>query len=766
MRLYTLVLAFMAAISCYAQNITGTVKDSGGNPVQFANVVLMLDSTFVDGRTTDDNGAFSFVTPPQNANTIKITALGFDDYISAIPHGGDCGSIVLTESTVKLQEVVVNASLPTTRLSGNAMITTVSNSILSSAGTANDVLSKIPLVNGSDGKYKVFGRGTPSIYINGRLVRDAAELEQLNSKDIKSVEVISNPGSKYSSETKAVIIIRTVPPKGEGFSVSVLNSTRIAHCATNTDNALLKYRHNGLEIFSNLYFYGGKVKSSEDDSFTTYGKDLTYLSLKDYTSFSMQRYSGKFGFNQQIGTAHSLGAYYQYNSMRTKTSGRSESELFYNQALTERLSQSARGIDKGRPYHEANIYYNGRIGKLDVDFNADFMQTERHKESQQIETTDKSDVRNVETHSDNTGRLWAEKLTFSLPVGTGNLEFGEEFTNSCSDFNSRNIGVDISGGNARIKENNIAAFAQVSQRFGSFQVGAGLRFEHADYKYFDDGRLNSELSKTYTNLYPSLFMSTKIKNVGISFNFTSRTRRPTYRQLDGTLNYAGRYVYQQGDPALKPAKSYTAQVMAQWKYFFAQAIYTYEKNSIFFTTEKFNGDPVIKLISYGNVPKYEQLQIAIGAQPSVGCWHPQITLGLVNSFYTATFRGRPLHLNKPLCSVNWNNAVVLPHDWVIDVDLMAQSSGDTQNCHIEAISYLNLGVRKSFLKKSLTLMVKANDIFNRNINKSTLYNDDVASVTHNFEENRNVVITLQYRFNTTRSKYKGTGAGNEERSRF
>ena len=147
--------------------------------------------------------------------------VGYEDYLAPIAPTGDFGTITLKESSVMLDEVVVKANLPTTRLKGNAMVTSVENSVLSKLGTANDVLSHLPLVSESDGSFTVFGKGTPLIYINGKLVRSSTELQQLSSENIRSVEVVTNPGAQYSSEVQSVIRIKTIPPKGEGFGANL-----------------------------------------------------------------------------------------------------------------------------------------------------------------------------------------------------------------------------------------------------------------------------------------------------------------------------------------------------------------------------------------------------------------------------------------------------------------------------------------------------------------------------------------------------------------
>ena len=226
---FSLLIALAFAFGVvHAQSFKGHVIDSDNNGISFANVVLLKNGSFVNGVITDENGDFFFDKPAVVPDSIRISMMGYEDFISRVPASGDLGTVMLQESATMLDELVVKSDLPATRVSGDGMITSIANTVMANVGTANDVLSKIPLVTGSEGKFTVFGRGEAVIYINGKVVQNSAELNQLSSSDIKSVEVISNPGSKYSAETNAVIKIRTIRPKGEGFSASIYNSTRVA----------------------------------------------------------------------------------------------------------------------------------------------------------------------------------------------------------------------------------------------------------------------------------------------------------------------------------------------------------------------------------------------------------------------------------------------------------------------------------------------------------------------------------------------------------
>ena len=117
----------------------------------------------------------------------------------------------------ELGEVVVKAHLPQYKKTHEGLLTNVAGTVLGKMGTAEDVLKHVPsIVKKKDG-YEVVGKGTPIIYINGRKMQDISELDNIKSSDIKSVEVILNPGAAYDASVNAVIKIKTIKKKGEGF---------------------------------------------------------------------------------------------------------------------------------------------------------------------------------------------------------------------------------------------------------------------------------------------------------------------------------------------------------------------------------------------------------------------------------------------------------------------------------------------------------------------------------------------------------------------
>ena len=192
--LFCLFTAVASALTTKAQNITGTVVDEADIPLAYANVILQkADSTYIDGTVADTAGRFTMAAHPEGVR-VQVTFIGYE---TGYRNLDDLSIIRLIPDTEVLGKAVVKAVLPKTEIHGDALVTKIENSVLAEAGSATDVLEKLPGVTLKDEGFEVFGKGTPLIFINSRQVRDNAELEQLNSNEIRSVEVVMRSCLKF-----------------------------------------------------------------------------------------------------------------------------------------------------------------------------------------------------------------------------------------------------------------------------------------------------------------------------------------------------------------------------------------------------------------------------------------------------------------------------------------------------------------------------------------------------------------------------------------
>lgn len=259
-----------------AQTVTGTVIDAESKtPLDFVNVVLMdADSAFVAGTVTDAEGAFTLPEPSEAASLVRFSSAGYENLTMPVHGSGSLGTVAMTPSAIRLGEVTVRSDRPVTAIRNNALVTNVEGSQLAHAGTANDVLAQIPMVLGRDGKFEVFGKGVPAVYINGRKVEDTSELSQLNSADIKSVEVITNPGAKYDASVKSVIRIRTRRRQGDGLSGTLRAQLGFRPDFVAISQANLKYRTGGWEIFGNFGYSNGLYRNDKLNEMITRGSTV------------------------------------------------------------------------------------------------------------------------------------------------------------------------------------------------------------------------------------------------------------------------------------------------------------------------------------------------------------------------------------------------------------------------------------------------------------------------------------------------------------
>ena len=582
------------------------------------------------------------------------------------------------------------------------------------------------------------------------------------------MEVITNPGAAYAADVKSVIRIRTKPPKGDGFSGTFRTDNGFQHYFRTGNSIDLKYRTGGLEIFANYGWWWGYNLTDRTDDMTTTTSMGTYLQ-KIITNWK-EKYNdmnGKIGFSWLINEKHSVGAYYRNGWNRHNMSGETPTEVWQNGTLIENIATEMNNRFAAVPMHSANVYYNGSVGKLEIDFNADYLWGKSSSVSRNLEAAEIGTDRDVNTSSTDRNRMFAEKLVLTYPLWHGQIEVGEEYTNTrTTNLFTANI-PEIDDADNRVDESNIAAFAELGQQLGRFMVGVGLRYEHVNFNYYEMGLLQDGQSKTYNNIFPSLNVATQAGNVRMGLNYTGKTVRPGYGQLDGAVSYINRLTYETGNPYLKPTKMQTVEYMAQWRRFFAQLSYTYFKDGVYHITEPYGADGEATIIRTANLNHRHYFQAFVGGNFQVGVWQPKVNVGMMKQWLTLPVNGEPMKMNTPIFMFQWQNAVHLPFDIWLNVDAQLMTRGwDTNTRLTNNPWYVNAKIYKGFFNNAFSVTVEAKDIFDSAKNNFDLYSDAVQIQQKNFSPGRSVMLTLQYRFNTTRDRYRGTGAGNSEKSRF
>ena len=765
-------LCFSAITPMMAQDIKGKIVDEKGEPLAFANVVLLnrLDSAFVKGVVSGEDGHFA-IDSACNNGIIKVTSVGYKTAWKDCT-GENAGVIKMVADSKVLREVVVKSSLPKTILKNGGMTTTVAGSVLEKAGTMEHLLDRIPNVSAQNGNIKVFGRGEPTIYINGRQMRDRSELDRLSSDNIRSVEAISNPGARYAASTKAVIRITTKKIQGDGFGFDATTEGSYDEKKNTGGYARLNlyYRRNGLEL--GAYAYGSKQSSPDE-------KDLQQMTYLDKTLNQQDRtrwknktetFSSRLNASYQFDDNNSLGASISFlRNPKLQTDGKTEGSVLRDEVLTETTTYISSEFGQNSNW-SSNVYYVGKVGKLGIDFNTDWFWSKGNNKNNIDEHYQEvnSEIQNqlVSSTTSKYNRLIASKMVLSYPLFGGDLSVGGEYS-----FTNRNTNYAIIPNTLadnvidRIKEGMASAFVTYNRDFGKLNMEAGLRYENVDFKYYDDGQYMAEQSKTYGEWFPSLSLSMPIGNVQMQLSYAADINRPNYWVLRSGVQYSNHYTYETGNPFLVSEISRNISYDLAYKWLTFNLTYEHVSDPIYQTVEMYKDNAAIGLMRMINGKSYNNVTSTLNLQPTFGIWHPMLSAMVEKQWFELETRDGQ-YLNKPVAMFRFNNT--FDTKWAMFSVMMTYiTKGYEENHYIyKPMFNTDLSIYKSFLKDCLTFQLYVNDVFGTNDSHTIgKYGKLKETIFDEFSTSK-ISLTVRYKFNTTRSKYKGTGAGDSQKNRM
>ena len=669
----------------------------------------------------------------------------------------------------ELGEVVVKAHLPQYKKTHEGLLTNVAGTVLSKMGTADDVLKHVPsIVKKKDG-YEVVGKGTPIIYINGRKMQDISELDNIKSSDIKSVEVIQNPGAAYDASVNAVIKIKTIKKKGEGFGFD----TRSVYWYNKHDNTIqqvnMNYRHNGLNLFATYKFSDATWMQKATYEQTVHVDTLWQQHNNNEVTGRIESHRLISGFSYDFNANHSIGARYTLTSP-----GYSRSKDFFDSQVTadgkfyDYIKTDGLTVDKDNPSHQLNAYYNGTLGKTTIDLNTDLYFSTNRAYAYSDEQSQEHDSRNVNSKNRVSNKMVATKLVITSPLLGGNLSYGAEYihTRRNDDYEVNRTDL-LANSYSKLEEQTASPFIQYARLTPIGNITAGLRYEYVRFKYYDAGIYQPEQSRSFRNLFPTISYGAKIGKVMAQLSYSVKTSRPSYSQLSNNVSYMNRFTRQTGNPYLDNETNHRVELSGVWKFIQFMVNYKDSRNAIIYWAEQMSGNEAITMISRKNVKSLKSMTAYISAAPKIGIWVPQINLGMQKPWFTLHTDVASYRLNRPIFMGNFNNAFSLPCSITLNVDYRYQSKGNTMNVYLAKEQHvLDVSISKSFLKDALTLEIKGNDLLYKCWDADLLYNQKMELLQVSKRGTRDLQLTLRYKFNTTRSKYKGTGAGNAELNRL
>ena len=777
MRKFLLYIACICPlVGAYAQRaVSGQVVDETGEAVPFANVVLLTaaDSALVTGGVTDETGAFRLETDAAGQALLKVSFVGYADLWMPVAAGeadAALGRLTLASGGIALEGVTVQAQRPLIRREAGNIVTTIENSSLSMIGTADDLMRYVPGVIQMGNSLTVAGKGAPTIYIDGRKLRDISELSRYSSNDIKTVKLILNPGAEYDADTRAVIDIRTNRRNREGFYALAYGRLDQRRHLLNQEMLNLSYSKGKFDWFLSYNHGYFRMETETEQSQRKAARDTLTLQTDRSEDIERENYQTlSNSFNLAINERHSVGVRYDYmlNKHHWET-GDSPFDLSVNG--NDLPTTWTRDFSDNRNHrHYVNAYYRGNWrDRLTWQLEADYLLLNQKNNSMVDETTDAALV-HTDQGRDRDNRLAAAKLVMGYDWGeAGSLSWGAEYSYV---ENSGTSSVDDGATNVSYSafenlEDKYAAFLSYRLQRKRFALTAGLRYENVWARAKSDGlRL---VDKHYSELYPTVALFyTPADDAELGLNFSKRVSRPSFGQLSNERIYYSRYYWYYGNPVLDPEVIYEVELDASYKFLTFRLGYEHTTDYIVSDFMIDPTDATVTIEQVVNYPKFRQLSATLTGEKSFGPWRAVLNASVYKPFFKVEGAdGGTFDYDTPYVNLSLNNSFTLPAGFVFRLDGYFYSGGSRGNVNYEPRGSLDASLSKSFLRKTLVLTLRGSDLFQWMNNDTRQEMNGLVIKRYTRGDSRSVSLTLTWRFNTQKKQYQGTGAGGDDLYRF
>jgi ferric enterobactin receptor len=586
----------------------GKVTDSTGQPMAQASVILLRATTdpatkkrkliLLKGTETKANGEFDFEDLPIVTPMVaRISATGYktqDVNVMIVPQQAaakpgaqnnnpmgnlpsfekDLGAIKLASDIKELGSVVVKASAPAMKLELDKKVFNVDRNIVSTGGTAVDVMRNVPSVNVDiDGNVSLRG-ASPTIFVDGRPT--TLSLDQIPADAIESVEVMTNPSAKYDASGGGSGILNIILKKNrkQGYNGNI-NAGIDSHGQPNV-LAGFNLRSGKVNFTANGMYNAMNNRTIGNTDRTTFLSDTTTHLVQD----DLQRNKGHFMFGQfgvdwfvTNKTTFSASYIKVHGNFKPTDISNIQTDYFLNQQhlftdYTIRNSLSDRTFDvNGAQFgmkhsfakdgHQitADGSYFGVDGKA-----SSLYTTDAYSDAQYKNYTGTSLQQTVGTAKPS---FWTFQTDYTNPLTPKTkLEAGLRASIQKLDNYNNTYPLDAAGnpkptgyGLSDYSSNNdvYAAYVNLTSGFDNFSYAVGLRGESS--RYSGDLRNTGEhFHNSYpTSLFPSVFLSEKLKNnQELQISATRKINRPGFFQLVPFTDYSDTLNITRGNPDLVP----------------------------------------------------------------------------------------------------------------------------------------------------------------------------------------------------------------------
>jgi len=650
-------------------------------------------------------------------------------------------SIVETSINALDEIVIVKKKVLYTQKS-DRMVFNVENSIVSEGGTALDVLSRAPgVVVSQDGELSIRGQQGVGVMINGKLTQLSQKelanyLKSTTSSNIKQIEVITNPSSKYDATGKAGMInIILKKPTAGGLKGTAFTSYARGRKNRTNSGVNLSYNKDKFGVYGNYsYTFRGEEERKKFEQIQYTDNTRQEIATKNFqysnTNEPLTSNNFKIGTQYEVSSKTNLEAYVDAKIGRYENIANGRNTLL--NAMDQLQFDAFTYNDSKEKWNDYTYAFSG-VHKFNTEgknMSFDFEYETSKFRSNQFQSTSNVDPLVANSINDRRGFIPSQ-----LKVFTGKVDFVNPFKEkqtlewglkgsiknnenpSVYEYNQNNEWiVDVNSTNHfKYKEQIYAAYANYKYQLDKFNIQGGLRTEYTDITILQK-TLNQEHKNDYLKWFPSVSMKYELStNNSFHASYSKRINRPSQFDLNPFRFYDDSFNYSEGNPNLVPEITHAAEIGYAWKSVFMASLYFSKTKDVFTEVYVYNPENNTTVTSQINVNKSFNYGVNITNTTEFYKWW---SLSTLFNIFENKFMGNAVNTDTidPILTANLSaqNSFTISETWKAEANAQYQSKSNLGIYKRDAFFDFSIGISKQVLSNKGNIKLNMTDIFNTN----------------------------------------------------
>ncbi|CAN5617951.1 outer membrane beta-barrel family protein [soil metagenome] len=794
------IFLFFAITASFCQGtIQGNVKNEMGQPIAFANILLLnkADSSLIKGIVCDESGKYNLSQITKGSYLISAHMLGFQTFfsspVSVEVNNNQIMEFILAEEVSELSEVLVSAQKPLFEQQMGKLVVNVSSSIISSGSTVLEVLSRTPgiLVNPQNNSITMNGKEGVMVMLNGKLVRLPLNvvvqmLSGMNADQVSTIEIINNPPARYEAEGNAGlinIISKENLEMGTNGSFSGNFGTSFDKRTLERFGGSMNINHRGRKVS----FYLNAAARREHflalftNSRTINPNGVEIGSVSEFErDFMVWTLNGQGGFEITLNANTTIGGQLTGISTKQDQVAFGHTDIIQSNLMNTRIN--VKDLERNHWWgYGSNLYFTHKFQKgglmtFDLDylyyfhnnphdyrFNYSFYPEQ--SEEEELLVNDKHTPIHIRVAKSDYQQRLNEKLSMEMGLkGTlsdiANKIEAQRFIN-----NDWSIDPELSQ-HVLMQENIGAAYLSFdADPDPKTKIQAGLRFEQT-YTHLENFTGEPILERNYGNLFPNFSFSREINDDHkIMLSYGRRISRPTYSDLAPFVTFFDPLNLVIGNMELLPSLSHSFQTNFQFKKSYSINFdITQIKNLIGWDILVFP-DKNVQLIQKNNFDNSRNISLSLNAPNNFETWwEGNSSIQAVHQKVHSISQNTPLRRTMKYIHINSSQTFRLGNGFSAEVSGFYISPQLQGLLTQKSYGALNLGFQKELNNNKGSFKLSGEDILWTNRFAFENNNSQIG-----FESNLAILLTsrlirLTYSRNFGRSGIKSVkkAAGSEE----